>query len=60
MKSELNQKLEQLHFEAEIEHLLREKDQSFQTWTELEKFSKRILSFRFWGFQLEVRKCLSQ
>lgn len=58
MKSEVNQKLEQLRFEAKIEHLLRERTQDFETLTELEKLTKRILKLQFWGFQLEVRKWL--
>jgi hypothetical protein len=60
MKSETNLRLEQLRAEAKIEILLREKKQDFQTWTELEKFTKRILRFELWDFQLEVRRWVTQ
>ncbi len=60
MRSESNHKLEQLHFEAKIERLLREKDQDYQSWTELERLTERILKLRFWGVQLEVRRWVAQ
>lgn len=60
MKSEFNEKLEQLRFEANIERLLRERTQDYETLTELEKFTKRILKLRFWGVQLEVRRWVTQ
>jgi hypothetical protein len=60
MIPDFNQKLEQLRAEATIERLLRGKNQDFQTLTELEKLTKRILKLKFGGFQLEVRRWVTQ
>ncbi len=60
MNSDGNQKLEQLRAEATIERLLRSRNQDFQTLSELEQLTKRILKLKFGGFQLEVRRWVAQ
>jgi hypothetical protein len=54
------ERLEQLHFEAQIETILRSRNQNLQPIPALEQFTKRILSFRLWGFQLELRRWLTR
>jgi hypothetical protein len=60
MNPDFNQRLEQLSAEAQIEQLLRDRNQDFQTLTELERLTKQILKLKFGEFQLEVRRWVGQ
>ena len=56
----LEQHQDQLRAEAQIEQLLRHRNQEFSGLTELERLTKRILKLKFAGFQLEIRRWVTQ
>ncbi len=60
MNSFCDKKLERLRAEAQIERLLRSRNQNFPTFPELERLTKRILKLRFWGVQLEIKRWAAQ